>query len=228
MNTVRLACLFGTGLALVAASLAAAAAPVTTTFTSVVTQNNPLAGTPAVGSLLAGSYTIDSAVTTVQGPNCVATVNCWSGVGTSFTWQGQTFTPPGQANFYGVFISITDSVAGTGSDTFEVKLNGLAGFLSTGTLTFTDATGSAFETAANPLFPNFASFTSAKFSYVPFCVTGIGCAFNPFYYGDLTSLDVAPAVPEPATVALLMFGLAAIVARQSTRSAARDAASSAP
>ncbi len=228
MNTVRLACSFGTGLALVAASLAAAAAPVTTTFSGVVTQNNPLVGTPAIGSLLAGSYTIDSAVTTGQGPNCVAAVDCWSGVGTSFTWQGQTFTPPGQANFYGVFISITDSVAGTGSDIFQVKLNGLAGFLSTGTLTFTDTTGSAFEAAANPLFPNFASFTSAKFSYVPVCITGIGCALNPVYYGDLTSLNVAPAVPEPTTVVLLMLGLAAVVTRQRTRSTARNEASSAP
>jgi len=214
MNTARLACSFVTGLTLAAASLAAMAAPVTTNFTGVVTQINPLAGTPALGTLLAGSYTIDSAVTTGDGPNCVATANCWSGVGTSFTWQGQTFTPPGQAGFYGVRISITDSVAGTGADIFEVKLNGLAGFLSTGTLTFTDATGSAFESASNPLFPSFASFNSAKFSYVPFCVTGIGCALNPFYYGDLTSLDVAPAIPEPATVALLMVGMAAVVARQ--------------
>ncbi len=201
--------------------------PVTTTFTGIVTLNNPLVGTPAVGTLLAGSYTIDSAVTTGQGQNCVAIPNCWSGAGTKIVWQGLTVVPtglPGQ----GVFITITDSVAGMGSDTFEVVLLGIGpSSFTTGTLTLTDTTGSAFETVTDPLFPNFASFNSAKFSYVPLCITGTCFPFNPYYYGDLTSLAVAPAVPEPTTVALLMLGLAAVVVRQRTRSAARDEASSA-
>lgn len=212
MMSSRFACSSAVALSLLATGLSASAALVTTDFTGIVTSNNPNNGTPLIGFSLIGSFTIDPSVTTGDGPLCVATANCWSAVGTSVTWEGVTRAAPDPI---AVVIGITDSAAGAGADKYEVTMTNVGtGFLATAKLTLIDPTGTAFEAAANPLFPAFGSFASGTFSYVPLCITGTCFFSNRFYAGDLRSLGVAQAVPEPAAVGMLMLGLTALAARK--------------
>lgn len=190
---------------------AAGAETMQTSFTGAVTSNNPFLGVPAIGSTFSGGFTIDSSVLTGDGPNCVATPNCWSGDTTSWSLNGSTFT---RSTFllvipqlYAVRIAVADSGAGLGPDIYTVSLSGYS--LTTVELTLTDSTGSAFESAANPLFPSFNTFDSSNFRYIPLCVTGISCASNPRYAGVVTSLVTAP-VPEPDAAAMMLVGLLAL------------------
>ena len=100
-------------------------------------------------------------------------------------------------------------MAGAGADQLIVHLGGFS--LTTVTLTLTDPSGGAFEAGPG------ADFSSKEFRFVPLCVTGIGCAFNPSYSGTLTSLVSVP-VPEPTSAEMMLLGgLGLAVTRQRRR-----------
>lgn len=191
----------------------AGAAQVQTSFTGIVTANNPFVDWPAIGSPFSGSFTIDpsASVLTAENAGCLATAKCWAGV-----WAGVTtfWSLNGEIvnigasipQYFGVAFNLTDSAPGQGPDIYTVYFGGKS--LDSISLTLKDSTGSAFEAAANPLFPLFGAFDSSSFSYSPLCVTGISCATNPYYFGSVTSLVSAP-VPEPTTTALMLAGLLA-------------------
>jgi PEP-CTERM motif len=181
------------------------AALVRNTFAGVVTANNPLNGTPAIGSAFSGQFTIDSAVLAGEGPNCAGRTFCWSGPDTSWSWNTNNYalgtTTPAIA--YGIFYTRVDSAPGLGADRLTVQLGG--NFLTDVSLILEDPSGGAFEAGG------FGLFTQRTFRYAPICVTGIGCALNPFYSGNLTSLVTTP-VPEPGTAPMLLLGAAALAA----------------
>ena len=179
---------------------AAQAALVKTSFQGVVTANNPLANSPAIGSAISGDYTIDPTMLLGEGSNCAGVPLCWSGPETSWRWNTSLVTAATTsiAGFYGIRYDKLDNIPGAGPDRLIVNLGGLS-FLTTVKLTLTDPTGSAFESGSTD------SFTTREFSFAPLCVTGIGCAFNPSYSGVLTSLVAAP-VPEPEIASMLLLG----------------------
>ncbi|CAN5191587.1 hypothetical protein BH11PSE9_BH11PSE9_09650 [soil metagenome] len=185
-----------------------ALALVQTSFTGTVTSNNPFGGVPAIGSTITGSFTIDPTNTAGAGPNCVAQANCWSDSQTSWTLNGLSVNA-GSGSPLGLFavrIDIADVAPGSGSDIYTVSLGG-ENFTSI-RMVLTDTSGTAFEAAANPLFPSLSSFGGRSFKYTPLCVTGIGCAINPVYDATITSMNsITVNVPEPASSALLLLGL---------------------
>ncbi len=177
----------------VGCTVAHATTLVQTSFEGIVTGNNPAAGTPAIGSSIFGNFVIDTDVLTGEGPNCASTPLCWSGPDTSWNWNGVTITDSVSIPaLFLVSFEDTDVSPGSGSDVRIVHLGGYS--LNTVTLTLTDPSGSAFEGGGD-----FGLFASRQFSFVPFCATGIGCALNPFYSGDLTSMTSEVVTPEPAT-----------------------------
>jgi hypothetical protein len=181
------------------------AALVRTTFEGVITGNNPFIGLPAIGGTVSGQFTIDSAVLTGDGPHCAGINDCWSSAATSWSWNAQavtlaTETFPGT---YRIDYTRVDRAPGAGADQLTIQLSGYR--LDNVKLVLADPTGAAFESGGWGL------FTQRSFSYVPLCVTGISCAFNPFYSGNLTSLVTTP-VPEPGTAPLLLLGAAALAA----------------
>jgi hypothetical protein len=204
---------------------AAGAAQMQTSFAGVVTANNPFVDRPTIGSPFVGSFTIDpsSSNLVAETAGCAATASCWTGAWagptTSWSLNGMVFVvgAPFLLRNPGVTFNLTDSLPGQGPDIYTVYLGGLS--LDTVKLTLTDSTGTAFEAAANRLFPSFASFDSSNFIDHPLCLTGISCALNPYYSGPVTSLVSAP-VPEPGTAALMLAGLMATggLARRRSRS----------
>src|SRR4051812_17612827 len=109
--------------------LCAATAQAATTqynFVGTVTANNPLNGTPAIGSTFNGNFVIDPSITTGEGPNCSATPFCWSGPADSFTWDGVTINSGNAITpaAFGIIFSQTNSAPGAGSDVLTIHLDG--------------------------------------------------------------------------------------------------------
>ena len=103
------------------------------------------------------------------------------------------------------FIRVTNSPAGTGSDIYELRVNGLLGSPVNGftptsfLLELTDPSGTAFSSDALPGIPSLSSFASSQFRLI------FGTA-STRVQGALTSL-----VPLPAAVWLFGAGLIALV-----------------
>jgi hypothetical protein len=103
------------------------------------------------------------------------------------------------------FIRVTNSPAGTGSDIYELRVNGLLGTPVNGftptsfLLELTDPSGTAFSSDALPGIPSLSSFASSQFRLI------FGTA-RTRVQGALTSL-----VPLPAAVWLFGAGLIALV-----------------
>jgi hypothetical protein len=103
------------------------------------------------------------------------------------------------------FIRVTNSPAGTGSDIYELRVNGLLGTPVNGftptsfLLELTDPSGTAFSSDALPGIPSLSSFASSQFRLI------FGTA-STRVQGALTSL-----VPLPAAVWLFGAGLIALV-----------------
>jgi hypothetical protein len=174
------------------------------TFAGVVTVNNPLNGTPAIGSAFWGQFTLDSAILTGEGPNCAGRPNCWSGESASWSWYSTDYTLATVQIPISFAINYTrlDSAPGAGVDRLLVQLGGLP--LTDVKLVLEDPTGSAFEAGG------WGGFTQRTFSYAPLCLFGT-CGQIQIYSGTLTSL-VTTAVPEPGTAPMLLLGTAALVA----------------
>ena len=164
----------------------AAAQLTRTSFTGLVTANNPNASGPAIGTTITGEYVIDPSVTTGEGPNCT-TSYCWSGTDAMWTWNdvAVTYQP---YNYFQISYERTDVAPGTGSDVLVVHLVGYS--LNQVTLTLTDPTGTAFESGGAP-----SAFSQREFSFVPTCLTGTCFPTNPYYSGDITDMTVTLVTP---------------------------------
>lgn len=167
-------------------------------FEGVVTANNPMFGTPALGTPVSGNYIVDATIQGGEGPNCTGLPLCWSGPDASWTWNGQraSLATSVVPEAFAIHLSKVDPAPGAGADTMTVYLNGL-GALNSVTLVLSDPTGGAFE--------GLADFTSMTFSFRPFCPGAVSCYFSPYYAGTLASFSVSP-VPEPAPLGLVLAG----------------------
>lgn len=167
-------------------------------FEGVVTANNPMFGTPPIGTPLGGNYILDASIQGGEGPNCVGQPMCWSGPDAAWTWNGEraSLATSVVPEAFAIHLSKVDPAPGAGADTMTVYLNGL-GALNSVTLVLSDPTGSAFE--------GLADFTSMTFSFRPFCPGAVSCYFSPYYAGSLASFTVSP-VPEPAPLGLALGG----------------------
>ena len=197
-------------------SLSAGATQVTFNFSALVTANN-ISGSvpiPAVGSTFSGAFTIDTGNISGVGSNCVGGTNCWSDSATSWSWDGVSTQLGGTttvASLFKVEFGVFDSVAGSGQDKLTISLRG--DFFTSAFLTFTDSSGSAFESATT-LIPSLGSFDSATYKYffVPTCNSALTCALGPRHNGNIIALSPA-VVPLPAAAWLLgsaLLGLAAM------------------
>lgn len=171
-------------------------------FEGVVTANNPMFGTPPVGTPITGNYVIDAAILDGEGPNCVGLPMCWSGPDAYWTWNGQRASAATSVvpEAFLIHLSKVDHEPGAGADTMTVYLNGL-GALNSVTLVLDDPTGGAFE--------GLADFTSKTFSFRPFCPGAVSCYFSPYYAGTLATFSVSP-VDEPSGLAMTLSGALAL------------------
>ena len=197
---------------------AAEASSITLNFTGVVTSVAPgLAGSFAVGDLLAGSYTFES--TTSPRPGADVNGAVYDAVtDVSFTigsYAAATVGPapngeiqvendpvtPGFFDRYALVSRVSDGLVGPPASLQPLVFFGFR---------LDDTTNAAFSTALTlPTALDLSDFTSATF----FALFGIGDTVD----GTLTSITVAGAatpVPEPATLGLLALGLGAAARRR--------------